>query len=441
MTLTTMRGKRTTRRRRFARTFTLVPDPLRLVGDALTSLRADPVGTAVRSVAGALRFAFPPAARRGLLPTQPWTRILFPHELTGGDLLGPYVVDARTALALPSVSRAVAIYSGAIRQMPMDDYRGTTLMPRPRLLEQPDPNVGRAWFVGVQIQDYLLNGNALNYVTARDPVTGWPTATTWLPAAWCQIDWDPKVPGAVRYLVDGVELDVANVVHVRRGADPDVPVRGLGVVEQHLRSLERVAVQEAYEQQTLSNAAVPSVAVISNNPNLGEDEAAEAKTDWLAKYSGPARVPAILPAGTQVIPLGWSPDDAQLTEARRLSLLDVANMFNLDGYYLGAPNATLTYQSPGANFSNLLRLSLEPILADFEDAWSMSWLPRGHRERFDRLQLTRDDFAATIDTLAVAVASGILTVDEARQYLALPVVGGQPTLLAPTATESEEEPT
>jgi len=392
-------------------------------------------------VTGAMRLPFPPASRGGLLPTQPWTRILFPHELAGTDLLMPYVVDARSALALPAVARATSIYSGAIRQMPLDDYRGATLMPRPRLLEQPDPNVGRAWFVGVQVQDYLLNGNALNYITARDPVTGWPTATTWLPAAWCQIDWDPEVPGAVRYLVDGVELDARNVVHVRRNVDPAMPVRGIGIVEQHLRSLERVAVQEAYEKETLSNAAVPSVAVISNNPNLGEDEADEAKTDWLAKYAGPNRVPAILPAGTQVIPLAWSPDDAQLTEARRMALLDVANIFNLDGYYLGAPNATLTYQSPGANFSNLLRLSLEPVLADFEDAWSMAWLPRGQRVRLDRLQLTRDDFAATIETLATAVAAGILTVDEARQYLALPVTGGQPTLLAPTGTESEEEPT
>jgi len=181
------------------------------------------------------------------------------------------------------------------------------------------------------------------------------------------------------------------------------------------------------------------VAVISNNPNLGEQEAGVAKLDWLRKYGGPNRAPAILPAGTQVIPLGWSPDDAQLTDARRLSLLDVANMFNLDGYYLGAPNATLTYQSPGANFSNLLRISLEPVLADFEDVWSMMWLPRGQRVRLDRLQLTRDDFSTTIKTLALAVQAGILTVDEARQYLAMPILGASTTLLAPTATE--EEPT
>ena len=418
-----------------------VPDPVRFVGQALDRLRADPVRYAVdtaRAVAGALNFPFGPVARHGgLLPTQPWNRILWPHELPLTDL-GPYVTDPASALALPSVSRATAIYCGAIRQMPMDAYRGTTLMPRPRLLEQPDPNVARAWFIGVQVQDYLLHGNCLNIITARDAVSGWPTAAVWLPAAWCDIDWDPNEPGAVRYLVDGVELDVKNVVHVRRGADPACPVRGIGIVEQHLRSLERVAVQEIYEKETLSNAAVPSVAVISNNPNLGEEEAGAAKLDWLRKYGGPTRAPAILPAGTQVIPLGWSPDDAQLTDARRLSLLDVANMFNLDGYYLGAPNATLTYQSPGANFSNLLRISLEPVLADFEDVWSMMWLPRGQRVRLDRLQLTRDDFSTTIETLALAVQAGILTVDEARQYLAMPILGASTTLLAPTGTEDKE---
>src|SRR4029079_13214042 len=155
-----------------------------------------------------------------------------PYELPPGDL-GPYVTDPGSALALPSVSRATAIYCGAIRQMPMDAYRGTTLMARPRLLEQPDPNVSRSWFIGMQVQDYLLHGNCLKVITARDRISGWPAATVWLPAAWCDIDWAPNEPGAVRYLVDGVELDIKNVVHVRRGADPACPVRGMGIVEQH----------------------------------------------------------------------------------------------------------------------------------------------------------------------------------------------------------------
>lgn len=364
---------------------------------------------------------------------QPWTRILFPHEYTDTDNLAPLVWDAPSAMAIPGLARSVSIYTGALKQMPLDDYRGTVLQPRPRLLDQPDPNAPSGWFVHVQVEDYLLNGNGLNYVTAYDPL-GWPAAVTWLPAAWCSIGWDPTDPGRVQYLVDGVALDPDRVVHVRRGADRSCPFRGVGIVEQHMKSLERVASQEAYEHRTLATAAVPSVAVISNNPELGADEADEGKTAWMQRYAGPQRKPAILPAGSQVIPLGWSPSDAQLTESRRLSLLDVANMANLDGYYLGAPNATLTYQSPGANFSNLLRISLEPVLKDFEDEWSRRWMPRGRRVRFDRLAFTRDDFATTVDTLAAAVDAGILTVDEARTYLGL-ASGTGPSLLAPTDTE------
>lgn len=415
------------------------PDPTIRVSDVLTAalgrLRADP-GNTIRQVAS-LVFGWTPAGgRAGPLPSQPWTRILFPHELVSDALRGPLVTDATTAKSIPAVGRAVDLYTGAIKQMPMDDYRGTVLQPRPRLLDQPDPNAPEGWFVGVQVEDYILDGNALNYITAFD-LTGWPAATTWLPAAWCSIGWNPVEPGAVQYLVDGVALDPARVVHVRRGADRACPVRGVGAVEQYLRTFERVASEEAYEQNTLSSAGVPSVAVISNNPDLSDDEATAGKIEWMDKYAGPRREPAILPAGTQVIPLGWSPDDAQLTEARRMSLLDVANAFNLDGYYLGAPNANLVYQSPGANFSNLLRLSLEPVLKDFEDAWSMAWLPRGRRVRFERIQLTRDDFAATVTTLAEAVAADILTKEEARSYLGL-AGGNGPSLLAPTDTEAIE---
>jgi HK97 family phage portal protein len=412
------------------------PDRLSRVADQMTTavgrLTVDP-GRAVREMASLMFSWVPRGGRAGLLPSQPWTRILFPHEITS-PLFGPLVTDAASAAAIPAVARGMQIYTGAIKQMPMDAYRGAVLQPRPRLLEQPDPNAPAGWFTGVQVEDYINNGNALNVITAYD-TTGWPAAATWLPAAWCSIGWHPDTPGAVQYLVDGVEIPAERVVHVRRGADRNCPVRGIGIVEQHLRSLERIAGEEAYEQETLSNAAVPSVAVISPNPGLGNDEAVEAKQDWMAKYNGPRRVPAILPAGTQVIPLSWSPDDAQLTEARRMSLLDVANMMNLDGYYLGAPNATLTYQSPGANFSNLLRLSLEPVLKDFEDVWSMMWLPRGQRVRFERIQLTRDDFAATIETLAAAAAAGILTIEEARAYIGL-AAGAGPSLLAPTDTEA-----
>lgn len=348
---------------------------------------------------------------------QPWNRVVWP----GSAWPGWPVWDPLSAMAMPSVGRAVGVIAGQIRQAPMDDYKGIAPQPRPRLLDQPDPAQARSWYVGQEVGDYLLHGNALSYVTATD-ATGYPAATAWLPASWVTITWNPGSTdySAPEYWVGGARLDSSRVVHVKRGADERYPVRGVGVVEQHLAALARVANADRYESEALAGSGVPSVAIITPNPRLGQDEARAAKEDWLERFAGPQREPAILPAGTQVVPLAWSPTDAQLNETRRLGLQDVANMFNLDGYFLGAESSSMTYRSPGPMFLQLLRITLEPILNDFEGVWGMAWLPRGHSLRFDRKALLQDDLGTTIATLRTAVQSGLYTRAEARVYLGLP---------------------
>ena len=350
---------------------------------------------------------------RGPYATQPWTEVIFPEP--GGP-----VWDPLAAMAMPSVGRAVALIAGQIRQCPMDDYRGIQPQSRPRMLEQPDPAQARSWFVGQQVTDYLLHGNGLSYVTAYDS-TGYPAAASWLPASWVSIAWDPANPdySAPTYWVGGRQLDSSRVTHIKRGADDRWPVRGIGVVEQHLLALARIGNADRYESAALAGSGVPSVAIITPNARLSPEEAEVAKSSWLEKFAGPVREPAILPAGTQVIPLAWSPTDAQLNETRKLNLQDVANMFNLDGYYLGAEAASLTYRSPGPLFLQLLRITLEPILSDFEGVWSMDWLPRGHVVRFDRQKLLTDDLSTTVTTLVAAVGAGLFTLPEARLYLGL----------------------
>lgn len=344
----------------------------------------------------------------------------------------PTVWDATTARRIPGVGRALGVYTTMLKQTPLDVWRGVQALPRPRLLDRPDPNNARSWFVQNHVEDYLLNGNAIHIVTTRG-YDGWPLTVAWVPVQWCSVLWEPD--GSISYWVRGHEVPAEDVVHVKRGADRNYPVRGVGVVEEYLDSLDKVASQERYERSALNEAAVPSVAVIAPNPDLSQTDADEAKVDWLAKFGGPKREPAILPNGTQVIPLGWSPSDNQLVEARKMSLLDVANMFNLDGYWLGAPTSSMTYRSPGPMYLNLLRTSVEGVAVDFEDEWSDMWVPKTTRVRFDRQQLLRDDMQTTAETLDKLVGAGIMSIPEARQYLALPIVEGEAASVAsPVAT-------
>jgi HK97 family phage portal protein len=346
---------------------------------------------------------------------------------------GPYVYDTQSARRIPAVGRALALYGGMCKQMPIDAYRAGQPLPRPSLLRRPDPTNARSWFVEVNVQDYLLNGNAIAYVTSRG-VDGWPLSVVWLPATWVYITWWPGDLSSAMYTYLGNTLDPDDVIHVKRGADRYYPVRGVGVVEEYMSTLDRVAMEEEYERSTLAGSSVPSVAIITPQATLTTDVADAAKVAWKDKFGGPTREPAVLPNGTQVIPLAWSPSDTQLIEARKASLTDVANMFNLDSYWLGAAVQGMTYKTAAPQYQQILRTSIEPVLADFEDVWSDALLPRGTSIRFDRNQLLRDDMPTTATALATLVGSGIISAQEARAYMALPISGGpavEPQQIAP----------
>lgn len=346
------------------------------------------------------------------------------------------VWDVNTAKAIPGVGRALGLIGALMQQMELDAFRGIQPLPRPRLLEDPDLDHVRSLFVRLQVEDYLLHGNGAHLVTVRG-FDGWPAACRWYPAqAWHTVYED----GRRRYWLYGREItNPDDVVHVQNGADPLNPARGVGLVEQHVRTLDRVALEEERERTDLTDGSVPSVAVIApDNDDSSEEELDEAAEKWEEKFRGPGRRPAILPGGTRVVPLAWSPTDAQMVEARKASLVDVANMFNLDGYWLGAPASSHTYRTPGPLFVVMLRTTLEGILSPFEDTWSRAWVPRGQRVTFSRSKLTADDLASTITMLTKATGGPVMTTNEGREVLRLEHVEGGDTLR--TAAESDPSP-
>lgn len=357
------------------------------------------------------------------------------------------VWDASTARRIPGVGRALDLICGLMSQMPLDRYAGIMPLPRPRLLEQPDLDLDLATFIAVQVEDWLLHGNAAHLVTARHSggsFAGWPAAGKWFPAS----QWHTTVErGQQLWWLNGVEVDPGDVVHVRNGANPMTPWVGQGVVERYLSTLDRIALQEERERQDTAGGQVPSVAVIVPQKDPDEADLDEAATKWASKFEGPGRRPAILPNGTQVIPLGWSPNDAQATEARKLGLQDTANMFNLDGYWLGAPASSHTYRTPGPLFLTLVRTTLGRIIVPFEQTWSQAWMPRGSVVQMDREAIQADDLASLVTTLTKATGKPLMTVNEGRTRLRLaPVEGGDELATAPAAepeppeTDPDDEP-
>lgn len=346
---------------------------------------------------------------------QLWPPVVDPSTLSR------QVWDSNTAEAIPSVSKAVQVYNAALGQLALDSYRGEVKLPRPTVLQVPDPALRtRITWIQAQVKDWWVHGNACSLITSRG-YAGVPLSTRYFPAhMWWQAGPDVTPDGGVDYYLNGKLVNRHDVIHVQRGAADWEPWRGVGVVEQHLEYLNRVALQSAAEGENLSKGGVPSVAVIMPQSDPTPTEMDEAGQEWEEKFRGPGRRAALLPNGTQVVPLSWNPNDGQMVEARNMSLVDVANMFNLDPYWLGHQGASHNYKSPGPMFTALLRLSLEPVMTVFEQTWSPALTPYGQEIRFDRPTLTRDDFGSMVTTLLAATGKPLMTQAEGRIYAGLP---------------------
>jgi HK97 family phage portal protein len=373
---------------------------------------------------------------------------LFAAQNATGSMWPPY--QRHRGDELPSVGKCLTVYQNLLGQMPMEAYRGIDPLPRPRLLHKPDPQRNRFWFIARHAADYLLNGNAVHYVTSRD-ADNWPKTVVWLPAS--RVTLEPRQGNTLLrpvYRFDGRELRDADVVHTMRGCDPLFPWRGVGVLEQHFGSLSRIWDEEAYEASMLREAAMPSVAVIAPNSQLSDAEIDAAVDKWWEKYAGPGRRPGIFPHGTEVKPLAWSPSDAQFNEARKMSLQDTANLFGLDGYWVGAEAPSHTYRSPGPMFTQLLRISLEGVIQPLEQDWSDAWLPHGQTLRFTRRSIEQDSPGEAVRTVAMAVkttgpdGTPLMTVDEGRAALGLAVhvgAGAGPSVPSPLPnTDDGDQP-
>lgn len=344
-----------------------------------------------------------------------------------GAVIGSGVVSARVVEAIPAVGRSMGVIASRMSQMPLTLWEAGQQMETPSLLARPDPGLDYPTLMSALCWDYWLHGNAVLYDTVVDGDL--VLASMWVPAERVNCWLDPT-DGRVWYEVGGTILDSDRVHHVKRRLDPWHPWRGVGVLEQHMRSFARISDQEAYQSRLLRDSGVPSVAVTFGNPDLSQEQAEQAKKAYLAKFVGPKREPIVLPQGSTVVPLAWSPEDAQMVEAAKASRGDVADMFNLDRWYLGVSDASYNYKSQSAMSLALVKDTLGEAMRTLESVLSDGWCEPGQSILLDTSGVIVDDKAATMEWLRPAVDAGIITLDEARTALGLPPMSDEQKSMA-----------
>src|SRR5262245_16725956 len=374
-----------------------------------------------------------------------------PYAQTVGDGRGSSALQACVrwlARTFPEAPLRVQRRGRGGLLVPVDDH------PLSRLVANPNPAYAGSLLWSATIADWMLCGNAYWYKARND--AGGVAQLWWLPAASVEPKW-PEGPDTTTYVShyeyrpgrDVLRLAPADVVHYRYGLDPDNPRKGLSPVGALLRELFTDEEAAAYTAQLLRNLAVPgAVLAYEKDGPLTQDGYDLAKAKFEASFSGGNRGRVFVTGGkTTITRMSFSPQELDLKALRRVPEERVTAVLGIPAVVAGL-GAGLD-RSTFANFKEAREAAYEsnviPTQRLLAAEIQTQLLPDLGDEKtqvvsFDNglVRVLQDDQDALYRRLDVAVQGGWITVNEAREAVALdPLPDGDVLYVTNTKTPTD----
>jgi HK97 family phage portal protein len=353
-------------------------------------------------------------------------------------------VSATSAMRVSAVAACVAKISGAIVSMPLHVYRLKNDIPErlPRdalwylLNEQCSPQYTAAsMWEGVSMAQ-LLRGDA--YALIKRGING--SFREILPLPWGSVSPQRTLEG-VRYYVNlpshGITtwFDPSDILHFPGLGFDDATMQSMSVIQYGARNaIGNSIAMDTYSGKFFENGAHPSI-ILNSDKVMSPAQIATLQNAFTAKYAGMEnahRLPLVLTEGVTAKEISLSADDAQLLEARKFQVLDVARAFGVPGFLINESTGATSWgsgiESIGRSF---VQYTLQPWLRKIEQEINRKLFPRdtGRFVEFYRDALIEGDSAAQAAYFRSAlggpgIGDGYMTQDEVRKVKRLPPVEG-----------------
>lgn len=365
-------------------------------------------------------------------------------------------VSATTAMRVSAVAACVAKISGAIVNMPIHEYRlvGGDIperMPRSdlwyKLNEQPSEQYTAAsWWEGVSMAQ-LLRGDA--YTLIRRSASG--GFREFLPLPWGAVSPFRDPIGGVRYYVNlpshGIStwFDPSDILHFPGLGFDDTTMRSMSVIQYGARNaIGNAIAMDEYSGKFFEGGAHPSI-VLSSASKMDKEQIEKLQTAFAGKYAGLAnahKLPLVLTEGITAKELSLSAEDAQLLEARKFQVLDVARAFGVPGFLINESTGATSWGSGIESIGRaFVQYTLQTWLRKIEQELNRKLFPRdtGRFVEFYRDALYEADIAAQGTYFRSALGGpgsgdGHMTINEVRRIKRMPPIeGGDIIYRAPAA--------
>lgn len=304
---------------------------------------------------------------------------------------------------------------------------------------EPHPEYTSQGWSEVMLTRAVATGNAYAYIQ-RDGMQR-PAALQPLDPARMRADQDEG--GGTIYLYDDptngtVPIVPADMVHIRGprtgGFYGDSPLARASA------ALALAKAQEQYATAYYANGAYPGVLLKppdNRRAPLSKEDKENARDVWRKLFGGPRKKGGIgsLDPGWSIEVVETDANKAQMVEARKAQVAEIARFFGVPGHLVGVPEASQGY---GKNLSEIsksfVHQTLRPWSRRVEEELRRKLMPdRRGRTWFLEYDLgwySKGDEKSIAEAEQIAVGSGVLTINEARVARGLPTVeGGDATLV------------
>jgi HK97 family phage portal protein len=233
--------------------------------------------------------------------------------------------------------------------------------------------------------------------------------------------------GGRRYSVSGSYLPNEAILHIRWWCPPQA-LKGLSPIEEQKTTIGLALAMERHLAQFYGDGATPS-SVLETDGELTVDQARVLQDTWFNQHNR-RRKPAVLAGGLKYRPVTASAADMELNDTREQQIAQIARIFRIPAYLIGAKGDSQTYENAEMSGQHFVTYTLMPWLRRIEDALS-SLLPRGQFVQFDVDAFLRANTLSRLQAYQIAVMTGIRTPNECRASEGLePYDGGDNFVMA-----------
>jgi HK97 family phage portal protein len=372
-------------------------------------------------------------------------------------------VSATSAMRVSAVAACVAKIAGAIVSMPVHEYSldGGEIPARlPRsdlwylLNEQPSPQYTAAsMWEGVSMAQ-LLRGDA--YGLLRWRMNG--SLREILPLPWGAVSPVRTPADGVRYYVNlpshGIStwFDPSDILHFPGLGFDDATMRSMSVIQFGARSaIGNALAMDEYSGKFFEGGAHPSI-ILQAAARMNDQQVAQLQTAFANRYSGLAnahRLPLVLTEGLTAKELSLSAEDAQLLEARKFQVMDIARAFGVPGFMINESTGSTSWGSGlETNGRAFVQYTLQTWLRKIEQELNRKLYPRntGRFVEFYREALYETDIKAQGEYFRAALGGpgagdGWMSKNEVRRIKRMaPVDGGNEIYQAPRDPGAAKQP-